>query len=185
MRVLDSTAAVSFWNSNASSASMPRCLSSTRPTVHANVAARTKAALSAYFCTSGCNASRAGATTVQKQTRAVVPGAIVTRWRSENMGSRTAPDVFFKRWPPMTAIGDASVRPRPMKLARSVSNSRLPSSPSPVTIAAAQTGLSSGPRGRRCAKTAPNPSSYSVSTKSFENAGCAASPSAEPRTSSS
>ena len=85
------------------------------------------------------------ATSVEKTTRAVAPGASRTRRRRLKIGSSTVPAVFESGRPSITDIGVRMPRPRPRKRARSVSYCAPPPvSPSTTTTCAAQTGGSLG-----------------------------------------
>ena len=163
---------------------MSRWRSWTWPRVQASVCARPKALWSWCMSIRSSSASREGATTVQYAMRAEVPGAIRTRWRRANTGSRTVPTVF-ERVPEIAAAVEAP-RLRPMNRARSVSYCCTPTVlPSTTAKCATQIGGSSGDRGRRVAISAPYSGRYSVWTKSLAKAGCAASEAGVVRTSSS
>ena len=120
-----------------------------------------------------------------KATRTVAPGATRMRRRMEKMGSRTAPIEFESGRLSMIAIGARTVWLRPRNRALSVSNSGAPTaSPSMTVKCAAQISGSLGARFRRVARMAPTSGRYSVSTNSFEKAGCATSALWGARTSS-
>ena len=96
-----------------------------------------------------------------------------TRWRRLRIGSSTKP-VAPDSGRPSSAIGFSSVRPRPMKRARSVSHSSGPCGrPSRLRTCTAHVPGSRESRGRRWQISAPRSARNSVSMNSLPNAGCA------------
>ena len=98
--------------------------------------------------------------------------------RIATIGSSTEPVAVGQR-PRHCCIagGLASVRPRPMNFARSVSQEALAPSPSPCTAirCSIQAGRSSAERGRRVQRIACARRTISVCTNRLLKAGCAAS----------
>ena len=164
------------WNRPASPESMPRWWSCTWAWVQASVAARSKAVVSRCLSMRLSSALREDATTVQKATCTIAPGAIRTRRRRAKTASSTVPTVFESGRPSITAIGVRMPPPRPKNRALSVSTSGFPTAPPSTTArCAAQISGSLGARRRRVARMAPTSAKYSVSTNSLEKAGCATS----------
>ena len=92
--------------------------------------------------------SRVVAIIVANATCVVAPGAIFTRTRRLAIGSRTAPVKLVSGRPSVMAIGACTVRPRPRKRARSVSNS-MPAAASLAITCAPKSSRSVTARGRR------------------------------------
>ncbi|MCY1288956.1 hypothetical protein D9M70_380230 [compost metagenome] len=152
------------------------CRNCTWAWVQAKVRARSKALRSWCWSTRSSSASRVEATSVQKASRAIWPGAMRTRWRTEKTGSSTVPAVPDSAAPSAMACAVAAVRPRPRKRARSDSYCAGPvAMPSTTAKCAAHTGGSLGVRGRRVAIRAPNSGRYSVCTNILAKAGWASS----------
>jgi len=104
------------------------------------------------------------------------PAASSTIPRRLTMGSSTLPTVPDKGSGSTKARGAASVWPRPMKRARSVSRWTVPAvGASPARACTSQHDGSSGARGRRRASSAPASAAHSVWTNILEKAGWAAS----------
>ena len=114
------------WYCPAALRSMPRWCNCTWAWVQASAAARSNAPASWCLSTRSRTSSREEATMVQKSTRAVAPGAILTRRRRAKIGSSTVPVAPESGRPLTAAVGARMLPPRPRNRARSVSNSRLP-----------------------------------------------------------
>ena len=100
------------------------------------------------------------------------PAATRTRTRRLAIGSSTAPVKLVSGRPSVTATGAWTLPPRPMKRARSVSNS-MPSRRRSRRHASRPAHGRCAARGRR-ANTRPDTCGMnSLRTKRFENAGCA------------
>ena len=100
---------------------------------------------------------------VEKTTRAVVPGGMLTVRLRLITGSSTEPTVLESGRPSMIDTGLRTLCPRPINRERSVSNCRSPTvSPSTATTCAAQTAVSLSDCLRRVASSAPTSGTNSV-----------------------
>ena len=117
--------------------------------------------------------SREPAAPVKKSIVQEAPGSSTNGTRSAAIASSTGPARPSSGRPCSIAAGSATLRPRPMKRVRSVSNEIATSLPCSTAVWKSQASLSFGVLGRRVASTAPRPASNSVSTNSLLNAGCA------------
>ena len=161
---------------------MPSSFSSICVEVHASSSARCAARKSRYRSASSNARSREPATSVVNATLTERPAGTVIVVRSANIGSSTAPVVSDSGPISSSAAGCRTVRPRPRKRARSVSYETVPACSSFAITCTHHTGTSEGSRGRRVPVNALHHECHSVSTKRFENAGCALSASGGART---
>ena len=122
----NSSRPASRWNRIVSSTVSPRCRNSICACVLASAIARATARRSWYFSMRRRAPASLSANAVVNDSRAVPPGGRRIDWRRLTIGSSTAPVVFDSGPPPPSAAGLASVRPRPMNRARSVSYSVAP-----------------------------------------------------------